>query len=442
MTYREVEDYLFRRLAMFSRSGAEAYKPGLETTISLSEYFGSPHRKIKAIHIAGTNGKGSTSHTLAAILQSAGYNVGLYTSPHLQDFRERIRVNGEKIPEDDVIKFVEKFRCSELAKRLSPSFFELTTIMAFDYFARKGVDVAVVETGLGGRLDSTNILTNKVVTIITNISLDHTNLLGATEPQIAFEKAGIFAEGVPAIIGNAGEPDVRQVFINQAKEKNVENLEFVSDKIPFDAYEFLKEGVLYKNTPYGDLIGELSGDCQPENTSTVLVALRLLRETYPKITIESIKEGFQNVCSLTGLMGRWMKIKIKGRNVICDTAHNIGGWKYLEKRLKDISQSGNLSMVVGFVNDKDIVKIVNLMPRRASYYFTEPEIERKREAIETSKTAIDAGLPEGKVFQGDNAVARAFTAALDESKEGDTIFVGGSTFVVADFLKSLQITQK
>ncbi|MBD5233036.1 MAG: bifunctional folylpolyglutamate synthase/dihydrofolate synthase [Bacteroidales bacterium] len=429
LTYQETLDYLYGCVPMFQNLGAGAYKPGLGTTLAISEYFGNPHKALKkCIHIAGTNGKGSTAHTLAAILQSAGYKTGLYTSPHLLDFRERSRVNGVPVDEDFVCRFTDKFIQSEELRSLAPTFFELTTIMAFRYFADMDVDVAVIETGLGGRLDCTNIIT-PCLSVITNISLDHTALLGHTEEAIAGEKAGIIKPSVPVVIGRA-EGAVLNVFRKAASDNNSPLL-LASDADVCTDIEVEADALIYKGTEWGDVRGELHGECQKENGKTILTALSLLKEQFLKIDSEAVKRGFSNVCSLTGLAGRWMQISETPVKIICDTGHNPGGWEYLGKSLNKI---GNLHLVLGFVNDKDLSTITDYMPNGAKYYFATPSVKRGRPAEETQAEAAKHGI-EGKAYA---SVAEAFKAAQSSAKEGDTIFVGGSTFVVADFLSLLQ----
>lgn len=416
---------------MFQNLGAGAYKPGLDTTLRLAEASGNPHRGLKCIHIAGTNGKGSTAHTLAAILQAAGYNVGLYTSPHLADFRERIKVNGCPADKDFVEAFIERYRNGDL-RQLSPTFFELTTILAFAYFERMKVDVAVIETGLGGRLDSTNIIT-PLLSIITNISLDHTALLGNTEAEIAAEKAGIIKREVPVVIGRAAG-DVRRVFEAKAKAENADAI-FAEDTPMFSAATLSDDAITYHDTPWGDIRGELCGDCQQENAQTVMTALRVLAGHFPRVDRKAVGRGFSDVCALTGLMGRWMQTTVDGVRVICDTGHNIGGWNYLGPRLEKISGNpGTLRMILGFVNDKDISAIMGRMPRRATYYFATPSVHRGRSADSTLEYAVAAGL-NGRTFSD---VASAYRKALAEASAGDTIFVGGSTFVVADYLTDIR----
>lgn len=423
--YNDAIEFLYTSMPMFQRVGASAYKPGLDTVKLLDGKFGTPHKNYLTIHIAGTNGKGSTAHTLAAILQSAGYRVGLYTSPHLVDFRERIRVNGRMISRDAVVDFVNRYRAMSL--ECYPSFFELTMTMAFEYFAREKVDIAVIETGLGGRLDSTNIIT-PILSVITNISFDHTAFLGNTLESIASEKAGIIKPSVPVVIGEA-QGSVREVFLQKANEQKAP-IYFAEDVAPFDSIEPLQDGVLYKNTPYGDIIGELMGDCQPKNAATILTALPLLAECGIKVSAQSVKDGFAHVGSLTGLMGRWMTLQ-RNPHVVCDTGHNVGGWEYISRRLH--STEGTLHMVIGFVNDKDVSHILEMMPKTARYYFTNAQIERAMPVAQLAEIATQCGL----VGEQYPSVEEANNAALANANPNDTIFIGGSTFIVADLLTFL-----
>ena len=423
MDYQETLDYLFTQTPMFQSIGAGAYKPGLQTVERLSKMFGNPHKKFKTIHVGGTNGKGSTAHTIAAALQSAGYKVGLFTSPHLIDFRERIRVNGKMIGEDEVRNFVERF-ISEGGEKLNCSFFELTTVMAFKHFAKNEVDIAVIEVGLGGRLDSTNIITPEL-SVITNISLDHTALLGHTHEKIAREKAGIIKEGVPVVIGES-EGKVREVFKITADDRHAP-ICFADDSHIYAVAERHNDYILYKGTPWGDVRSELCGDCQTKNAATIMCALDCLGKQGFNITDEAVAKGFTNVCELTGLAVRWMKVG-DSPTVICDTGHNVGGWSYLSERL--LSFGNKLHMVIGFVNDKDVSGILAMMPREAHYHFVKPSVPRGLDAEELCKKAADAGL-KGSVSQ---SVEEGYKIALSQAKEGDIIFVGGSTFVVADLM--------
>ncbi len=423
MTYQQTLDFLYTQIPVFQCEGASAYKPGLERSLALAGAFGDPHKRFPSVHIAGTNGKGSTAHTIAAVLQRAGYKTGLYTSPHLVDFRERIRVDGKMIAERDVVDFVERFRGMNLG--IEPSFFELTMTMAFEHFAREGVDIAVVEVGLGGRLDSTNILLPRL-SVITNISLDHTALLGDTPVAIAREKAGIIKGGVPVVIGEA-EGDVKRLFIERAEECGApilfaEEVKPIKEVVAADG-----GGWLYRGTPFGELRGELGGDCQPRNAATILTALTLLSSQGWEIDDDAVAEGFARVTELTGLAGRWMKVS-DNPSVICDTGHNTGGWEYLSRRLRSLSP--RLKMVIGFVNDKDVSHILEMMPRDAEYFFTQASIPRALPADAVKAEGALHGL-RGEAY-GD--VATAVEAAKKSASADDTIFVGGSTFVVGEFL--------
>lgn len=424
--YDKAIEFLYTSMPMFQRVGASAYKPGLDTVKLLDGKFGNPHLKYKTIHIAGTNGKGSTAHTLAAILQSAGYRVGLYTSPHLVDFRERIRVNGAMISHDAVVNFVKRYRAMSLD--CHPSFFELTMTMAFEYFAHENVDIAVIETGLGGRLDSTNIIT-PILSIITNISFDHTAFLGNTLPAIAAEKAGIIKPSIPVVIGEAQGP-VREVFQQKADEQN-SPIYFAEDEPRFDSIETLDNALLYRGAQYGDIIGELMGDCQPKNAATILTVLPVLAKSGIKITDDAVIDGFAHVTTLTGLMGRWMTLQ-RNPFVVCDTGHNVGGWDYLSRRLKSID--GTLHMIIGFVNDKDVSHILEMMPKTAKYYFTNASIERAMRVAQLAEIATKCGL----IGEQYPSVEDAYTAALANASAEDTIFIGGSTFIVADLLTFLK----
>ena len=393
---------------MFQQVGAGAYKEGLANTWALDEHLGHPHRSYRTIHIAGTNGKGSCSHTLAAILQEAGYRVGLYTSPHLLDFRERIRVNGQPVPEEYVIRFVEEERA--FFEPLHPSFFELTTAMAFRYFADAGVDVAVVEVGLGGRLDCTNIIRPDLC-IITNISLDHVQFLGDTLAKIAGEKAGIIKPGIPVVIGEA-TPETRPVFAKRAEETGA--------PIHFAEEEAVRD--------YPDMEFELKGLYQAKNRRTLLAALPLLQEAGYRIREEHIRNGFARVTELTGLMGRWQKLQ-EHPMLVCDTGHNVGGIQYIAEQLRR-QTCRQLHIVIGMVNDKDVRGALALLPHEAVYYFTQASVKRALPAEQLARLAAEAGL-EGEVYPD---VLSAVRAAQEKSLPEDFIFVGGSTFIVADLL--------
>ncbi len=425
MTYEEAIDFLYTRLPMFQRVGAPAYKPGLDTSAALASAFDNPQERYPSIHVGGTNGKGSTAHTIAAILQSAGYRTGLYTSPHLVDFRERIRVNGEMMPRGCVTDFVERYKASGLD--LTPSFFELTMVMAFEYFAKAKVDVAVIEVGLGGRLDSTNII-HPCLSVITNISFDHTQFLGNTLPAIASEKAGIIKAGVPVVIGES-EGDVRKVFADKAESAGAP-ARYADDEKPYSEAEIMDAGIVYHGTPFGDITGQLSGTCQLKNTATILVAVDELIKQGFRINAADVARGFAEVCSMTGLMGRWMKLSGHPL-IVCDTGHNTGGWQYLSRQLAEAP--GKKHIVIGFVSDKDVTSILGMLPRDARYYFTRASIARAMDESELLQRATGAGLS----GQSYSTVADAYNAALGDAGDDDTVFVGGSTFVVADLLSEL-----
>ena len=402
MTYDETIEYLFNSTPLFQNVGKAAYKEGLANTLALDEYFGHPHTQFKTIHVGGTNGKGSTSHSLASVLQSAGYKVGLFTSPHLKDFRERIRINGEMISEEYVVDFVEQHR--SFFEPLYPSFFELTTAMAFKYFADEKVDVAVIEVGLGGRLDCTNIIT-PVLSIITNISFDHVNLLGNTLEKIASEKAGIIKHGVPVVIGETTSK-TRTVFETKAKE--------VGTQIVFAEEKEIPE------IPF-----ELGGDYQQKNLRTILTALSILRSSF-NISEQNISYGLSNVCEQTGLMGRWQTLK-EFPKTVCDVGHNVGGFEYIVKQLTR-QQYKTLRIVIGMVNDKDINGVLALLPKDAKYYFTKAKVARALRPEELQEKAKEYGL-NGNCYP---SVTEAYEAAVKESSTDDFIFIGGSCFVVAE----------
>lgn len=416
MNYQETTEYLFNSTPVFEKIGAKAYKPGLQTTFALDDHFGHPHQKYKTIHIAGTNGKGSCSHTLAAILQSQGYKVGLYTSPHLVDFRERIRVNGECVPEQYVIDFVEENRA--FFEPLHPSFFELTTAMALKYFAEQKVDYAVIEVGLGGRLDCTNIIT-PILSIITNISFDHTQFLGNTLAEIAGEKAGIIKPGVPVVIGEY-LPETRPVFENKAKAENAPIL-FAQD---FDADH-------RESSETCDVDMELKGSYQERNKKTILTALHILRQKLA-ISDEAIREGFAHVCELTGLRGRWEKLN-DAPLTICDTGHNLAGWNYLAPQISSV-KAETKHIVFGMVDDKDVVHVLQLLKEklenRVKYYWTQPSTKRAIPVEKLSELALKLGL-HGETY---HSVKEAYNAALKNAEKDDFVFVGGSSYVVADLL--------
>ena len=408
MTYKETIEYLFNSTPVFEHVGASAYKPGLQTTEILDAHYGHPHKNFKTIHIAGTNGKGSVSHSLASILQEAGYKVGLYTSPHLIDFRERIRVNGIPVSEEYVIRFVEDFKHlnSKRIHPLSPSFFELTTALAFKYFAEEKIDIAVIEVGLGGRLDCTNIIT-PILSVITNISFDHTQFLGNTLAQIASEKAGIIKHQVPVVIRETTK-ETRPVFENKAKEMDAP-IFFAEeiDKRECDQFEF-----------------ELKGSYQKKNLRTILCATKRLPFIHP----EHIQKGLTNVCKNTGLMGRWQTLSTNPL-IICDTGHNVGGWKYLAPQISSVP-CDRLHIVFGMVDDKDIRNVLSMLPKNAVYYFTQANNHRAIPAQQVGELAKEYGLS-GNTYP---TVAQAYEEAKSSASENDFIFIGGSSYIVADLL--------
>ena len=428
MTYQEAVEYLYTQTPLFQNVGQEAYKEGLYNTVTIDRHLGCPHKLYKTIHVAGTNGKGSVSHTLAAILQASGYKTGLYTSPHLTDFRERIRVNGKPVTPEFVVKFIERNR--EFLEPLHPSFFEVTTAMAFSWFAEQEVDVAVIETGLGGRLDCTNII-KPVLSIITNIGYDHMKFLGETLPGIAFEKAGIIKKNVPVVIGEY-TPETRTVFERKAEEVSTRIL-FAEDNCKIISQKYHNPSkVVYETTAYPALESGLAGLCQEKNANTILTALDELKKKKFNIPESAVRKGFKNVCRMTGLRGRWQLVS-KKPDIICDTGHNSHGLKYIAKHLEELSAKpgfGQLRIVMGMVNDKDITDVLALMPRNARYYFTQASVKRALDASTLRDLARQAGLT-GRVYR---SVAQAVDTARREAAQNDLIFVGGSTFVVADLL--------
>lgn len=425
MQYQEAISWLFSQLPMFSRVGAAAYKPGLQLTETLDSIYNHPHRRFKSIHVGGTNGKGSTSHMLASVLQSNGFKTGLYTSPHLVDFRERMRINGEMIPQKEVVKFVEEWKKKNTD--LHPSFFELTMMMAFDWFARENVDYAVIEVGMGGRLDSTNVIL-PILSIITNISFDHTQFLGDTLEKIASEKAGIIKKGIPIIIGEAAGA-IKKVFQEKATIEG-SPITFADEKFNQDAFHKEENGWKINHENINPLYVPLGGEYQKKNINTVLAAIEKLKEEGIPLRDAEIKEGLEKVCENTGLKGRWQAIR-QNPLVICDTGHNHAGITYSMESLKSRFAGRKIKFVIGFVNDKDVAGIVNLFPKDADYYFTQASIPRAMPAEEVMSHFKIAGK-EGSVY-GD--IKEAYEACLKQTSPNDVIYIGGSTFVVADFLK-------
>ncbi len=424
MTYNETLRYLYSQMPEYQRIGHAAYKPGLDNSLRLDAIFGHPHRQYKTIHVGGTNGKGSVSHLLAAILQLSGYRVGLYTSPHLVDFRERIRINGRMIPKEYVVNFVEKYR--ERFEPVMPSFFELTMEMAFLYFAEKKVDVAVIEVGLGGRLDSTNIIAPDLC-VITNIGLDHTQYLGGTLPEIAKEKAGIIKPHTPAVIGEADDDAVRLVFTEKAAKEHAP-LAFAETGLTDFSAQRSDGAWLISTSEYPLLKNGLKGLAQEKNSRTTLAALRELRKAGYRIERQAVYDGFLSAAHLTGLMGRWQTLSDSPRTV-CDTAHNAHGMRYVAEQLRQ-EQYEKLHIVLGMVNDKDITAVLRLMPQEAIYYFTKASVERALSETELARQARASGL-RGNAFA---SVSQALEAARKNAGKDDFIFIGGSNFTVADAL--------
>ena len=420
-------DYLFNQRPAFEREGARGYKPGLDTSLALDKLYKEPHRRFRIIHIAGTNGKGSTAHLLASCLQKCGYKVGLFTSPHLVDFRERIRVNGRMVSRSFVMQWVADYQKRRI-EGIEPSFFELVSTMAFDYFAWRNVNVAVIETGLGGRLDSTNIVTPEL-SIITNVGLEHQQFLGDTLEQIASEKAGIIKHGKPVIVGRA-DGIVRDVIEAQAKRMYAE-VKFAQDRPEVKEAKHV-DGMLRLNTKsYGTINCELVGDYQVENTNTVLVALNLLKRMKYRIKNDAVKEGFAQVVETTGLMGRWMKLD-ENPLLICDSAHNPDAIGLVMRQLEE-ERRGKLHLILGFMADKDVSSILDLLPGNATLYFTQAQTPRSMSARDLKKAAAKHGLL-GNAY--DN-VEEALAAARQVAEPHDLIYVGGSMYVLAELLTML-----
>ena len=425
MDYGQTIHYLYNKLPLYSSVGIKAYKADLNNTIALCEYLGNPQNKIKTIHIAGTNGKGSTSHMLAAVFQQNGFKTGLYTSPHLKDFRERIKLNGEMISKDFVIDFVE--RTTAFSDELKPSFFELTFVMALEYFAQQKVDIAVIETGLGGRLDSTNVITPEVA-VITNIGFDHMDILGDTIEKIAFEKAGIIKQNIPVIIGET-IPATKSIFLEKAKEKNApvffaEEVFRIISAMPID--EKLAVEILPNNTAQTQIYNlDLPALYQAKNLRTVLTALDVLKNKY-LLKEEDIKYALGHVTDVTGLHGRWEVIQ-RNPLVVLDVAHNVDGIQQLINQIKNSSYK-NLHIVFGMVKDKEIEKVLELLPKTATYYFTKAQIPRALPQEELLQRAQKFNL----IGSSYDEVNKALKAAMDKASNKDMIIVCGSVFVVGE----------
>jgi len=405
MNYKETLEWMFAQLPMFQRQGKTAFKKDLTNSLAFSKHLNYPEKQFKSIHVAGTNGKGSTSHMIASVLQEAGYKVGLYTSPHLKDFRERIKINGAVIFEDEVVDFIAENTL--FLKKCKPSFFEMTVGLAFNCFAKHNVDIALIEVGLGGRLDSTNIITPEV-SVITNIGLDHTQFLGETLPEIAFEKAGIIKNKIPVVIGEFQE-ETYPTFEEIAKER----------KAPL----FLASKIVKKNYKT-----DLKGIYQKNNIKTALQTIHILIQQGLIISEENIQEGFNNVVKNTGLLGRWQQLNEQPK-VICDTGHNKEGLQYVFKQLQEESFE-KLHIVLGVVNDKDLDLILPMFPKTATYYFCKPNIPRGLNEWKLQAACLKFGLMGSKYY----SVNEAYNEALKSAKNEDLIFIGGSTFVVAEVL--------
>ena len=426
MNYNETLNWMFNKLPMYQRIGASAYKADMNNTIEIINYLGNPQNSFKSIHVAGTNGKGSTSHSLASVFQEAGYKTGLYTSPHLRDFRERIRINGKMIPEVKVVEFIENHK--KKLEELELSFFEMTVAMAFDYFKKENVDIAIIEVGMGGRLDSTNVIKPELC-VITNISLDHVKFLGENEEQIAREKAGIIKNETPVVIGET-QKDSKDVFIKTAEEKDspiyfadqiFECIKNNKKTLEYNEFDIYKPKSLYLK----DLKFPLLGNYQKKNLATVICALDLLKNKF-NISEQNIIEGLSKVVSNTGLMGRWQVIN-RDPLAIADTGHNVAGINEVNMQLAE-TKYNNLHFVLSVVNDKDIDGILKLLPNDAEYYFCKANIPRGLDVNILSEKAKTYGL-KGKTY---SSVIQAYTTALDNAQNGDLVFVGGSNFTVAE----------
>lgn len=427
MTFQETIDYLYQLLPVFHREGKKAFKADLTNTIRLCEYLGNPQSQFKSIHVAGTNGKGSTSHMIAAILQTAGYKTGLYTSPHLKSYTERFRINGLAIPEQQIVSFVQKHQ--DVIEKLKPSFFELSVALAFNYFAENKVDIAVIEVGLGGRLDSTNVIT-PALSIITNIGRDHTDILGNTLEAIAYEKAGIIKENVPLVVSERQESTISDVFIERANELH-SPIFFATDsfsvkEISTNFHEMIVDVFDGNDLVYRGLSMQLSGKYQLKNILGILKSIHVLNSIGYKITDSDIRFGLANSISLTGLKGRWQILK-NTPLTICDTAHNIDGLREVLNALASLSKK-NYYFILGFVKDKDILPILSLFPKEAFYYFCEAKSPRSLPAEELNAIASSIGI-QGKVVANVN---HAMQIVDNQVGEEDIVFVGGSNFIVAE----------
>ncbi len=428
LSYAETIQFLYDRLPVFHQIGGPAYKPGLDNTIRLMNALKNPQNQYRTIHVAGTNGKGSVSHLLAAVLQQAGYKVGLYTSPHLVDFGERIRVNGEMIEQQYVVDFVELHK--NLFNEIEPSFFEATMAMAFDYFSSANIDVAVIEVGLGGRLDSTNIIKPEL-SVITNISFDHVGFLGDTFEKIAFEKAGIIKPNTPVVIGESLH-ETRPVFEAKAREEK-SAIYFTEDLISVRFRNYESGKMRIETSDNKEFVIGLSGNYQLKNIATTLIAIEQLRKLNFKISESHLHQGLENVVEITGFQGRWQVLS-QNPTIVADTGHNVGGIQFVTEQLKSQNYK-TLHIIIGMVNDKDISSVLALFPVNAQYYFTQANISRALPANELMQKATVFGLS-GNFY---STVKQAVDAALENSETDDFIFIGGSNFVVGEALPCLSI---
>lgn len=428
MNYAETTNWMFNKFPMYQKIGAKAYKPDLGNIVELLDFLGNPEKKFKTVHVAGTNGKGTVSHTLASIFQECGYKTGLYTSPHLLDFRERIRVNGQMIDEQSVIDFIDVNKAK--FEEMQLSFFEMATGMAFDYFAKEKVDIAIIEVGLGGRLDSTNVIMPEL-SVITNISLDHVHMLGNTLAEIAVEKAGIIKPNTPVVIGET-QPETKDVFIAKAKECNAPIYfadEMIDcDKVHIESLDYQKFDIWKNNELYIEAVEfPLLGYYQKKNLATVICAVEILKEKF-NIDTKDVVNGLEFVVKNTNLMGRW-QILSRQPLVIADTGHNVGGVKEIVMQLSDMTFR-KLHFVLGCVNDKDIDGILNLLPHYAEYYFCKADIPRGLDANILAAKALEVGL-RGNVYE---SVQQAYNSALNNAHFDDVVFIGGSNFTVAEVI--------
>jgi len=426
MNYQETLEYMFTQLPMYQRTGKAAYKANLDNTIALDTYFGHPHKQFKTIHVGGTNGKGSVSHSLASVLQTSGLKVGLYTSPHLRDFRERIKINGLPIPKQEVVDFIANHKAK--FEKIEPSFFEMTVALAFDYFARMKVDIAIIEVGLGGRLDSTNII-SPLLSVITNISKDHTAMLGSNLQQIAIEKAGIIKSGIPVVIGEK-QQELAFVFKELALKHNCQ-IVFAPDCYELEKVEFEhdKQLLSYQSKLNGESVSiecDLLGQYQQKNIKTVLSVLEVLKNFGFGVNLENLRMGLSGIVRNTGLLGRWQILQ-ENPKVICDTGHNIAGIKEIIEQIYR-TKYGKLFIVFGMVNDKDIDEVLELLPKDAKYYFTKASIPRALD----ENILKEKGRIHNLIGNAYPKVSIAYKKAIEEAGSEDLIFVGGSTFVVAE----------